>query len=616
MFRRLEGRSSHFLLWTTLLFLVSVCIRAFLSNYDKLVSVYPDELLYIEACRGMLSGDIFTFRGVDSGFDKILYSLFLLPSMVFGETDTQLRVVSFLNAVYISSSAFPVALLAKRVGLNAWLSLVSVVLVLILPDMCLSMTFMSENIFIPFSLWLVYWTWLTISAEPEKQVIYAALLSVACFLIYLCKEVGLCFVLIYSILLVHRIVVNKKTRKDDARSLITFVLVFVVLFIWFKMFVYHQESHYSIALPQSFLELAGFFVYALAVNLEYMVVSVFVVPVLICLWSYGAMEEKDRYLFLIGILWGLITVLVITYTISIREDITLGAIRQHTRYYSALSIPFFVLFLKYALKKNPSVGKLKSTQFIALIIAILFMLATVLLSPVFYGSLVDNLNLRYLNWFIEIIRQYLMFDAVLVMRITVAVASALFFVGIAVSRYRRFTVSVFLLCVLAVCAIGNTICIKLFESAYSVTEEKKNEVIDIGKYLSKEQANVLVVMDSNPAYSFDNRKLDTFLNIDSKYQVYADTLVGLVEDDGVVDLSRETIATRSFNLANLLFYDDLRSINYVLVNADQGISVSSESGTIIDDFTYGDYRLYELSNTSKIDIEISPPKSDFSLHVG
>lgn len=616
MLEKLKRGSSLLFFLTILLFLAAASLRVLLADYDKLISVYPDELLYIEACRNFLSGGGFTFRGVDSGFDKVLYSVFLLPSMAFDETDTQLKVVSLLNAIYISSAVFPTILLAKRTGLGTWTSLMCAVFVLLLPDMCLSMTFMSENIYFPFSLWLVYWIWVVLSGKREKQLRYSALLAVACFLIYLCKEVGLCFVLVYGILLISRIVKEPEKRKSDVKSLIVFALVFAGLFFCFKTFIFHQGSHYMVLPLQSLVESVGFFVNSLVVNLEYMVVSIFVIPLIVCVWAYGGMAEKDRSLFWISILWGLITVLVITYTISVREDVDLNAVRQHTRYYSALVVPFFILFIKYAGKKFPDFENSRNFQFAAVAIAVFFILGTVFLSQVYYGSLVDNFNLRYLNWAIDKIRQYTVFDAVLAMRVIAAAAVLLFTACIVFTRFRRFAIGVFLSCVLVICLIGNAVCINLFEETYSISEQEKSEVLGLGNYLSDKHANVLIVLDSNPTYSLCNKKLDTFLNVDKEYQIYADTLFDLAKDDEAIDLTKESVATKSFNLMKVVPYEDIDAIDYLLVNVNQGINIASNSGTLVGEFTYGDYRLYDLNNTKKVNVVFSLPESDYSMRIG
>ncbi|RDB58980.1 hypothetical protein C1878_15925 [Gordonibacter sp. 28C] len=389
-----------------------------------------------------------------------------------------------------------------------------------------------------------------------------------------------------------------------------------MFFFCFKMFIFHQDGHYAVLPVQSLGESIGFFIYSLAVNLEYMLISVFVIPLLICIWAYGSMSKKDRALFWICALWGLVTVFVITYTISIREDVGLDAIRQHTRYYSALVVPLIILLIKYFNKEKSIFGNHKKPQLVAMAVTVIFILGTMLLSQVYYGSLVDNFNLRYFNWMIEAIEQSTFFDAVIIMRIIVIAAVVLIFSCIAFTRFKRIGIGLFLFCVLTVCLIGNAVCIKLFDATYSVSDQGKNEVLELGDYLSKKDGNLLIVLDSNPTYSLCNKKLDTFLNVDNEYQIYLDTLFDIIKDDGTINLNDENVSTRSFNLARIVPYENLDAISYILVNVNQGVSIPPSSGKLVEDFTYGDYRLYNLSDTNNINIMISLSESDFSMRVG
>ncbi|MEI3273390.1 MAG: hypothetical protein V8S13_09300 [Gemmiger formicilis] len=112
-------------------------------------------------------------RGADCGCaicpatTRRFYPLCILPALLLKTTAAQITAIGWLNAVYMASAVFPAYALARAMGMNRRRTAFLVGVTAVLPMMSAASTFMSETVFLPLSLWQVYFFLRAMLAEPE-----------------------------------------------------------------------------------------------------------------------------------------------------------------------------------------------------------------------------------------------------------------------------------------------------------------------------------------------------------------------------------------------------------------------------------------------------------------
>ena len=338
------------------LFLVGSIVHILLGDYPKGIDVLPDERRYLEIARSLFAGGDLIIRGAPSDFQKILYPLTLFPALLPSNGADQIRVVGILNSLYACSTVFPALAIARKLFRKPLVIIGCMALALITPDLMYSMTFMSESVYMPLALWLVYLCWRCFQTEGNRRFALCALAGVICYLAYLCKEVAWMFLIAFA---VHFIVAAVRKRMPARRGLACiglFAAGFFVPFVIMKLTLfsglfnsYSQFSFDILLAPYTVL----FSLYSIAVDSTYFIVGFGVFPVIFVACTYPELtrEERDLALFcLVSLLVGLACVI---FTISMREDVGHVALRQHLRYVAPLILPLLYLFMKQGMRLKP-----------------------------------------------------------------------------------------------------------------------------------------------------------------------------------------------------------------------------------------------------------------------
>ena len=182
-------------LWVVMLFAVCAVVYGMLSSYPRELAVYSDELRYLDVARSLLQGRGLRVRNMPSDYQKILYPLCILPALLLKTTAAQITAIGWLNAVYMASAVFPAYALARAMGMNRRRTAFLVGVTAVLPTMSAASTFMSETVFLPLSLWQVYFFLRAMLAEPKARVGWCAAAGAFCYLLYLNKEVALYYLI-------------------------------------------------------------------------------------------------------------------------------------------------------------------------------------------------------------------------------------------------------------------------------------------------------------------------------------------------------------------------------------------------------------------------------------
>ena len=99
-----------------------------------------------------------------------LRGILILPALLLKTTAAQITAIGWLNAVYMASAVFPAYALARAMGMNRRRTAFLVGVTAVLPTMSAASTFMSETVFLPLSLWQVYFFLRAMLAEPKARV--------------------------------------------------------------------------------------------------------------------------------------------------------------------------------------------------------------------------------------------------------------------------------------------------------------------------------------------------------------------------------------------------------------------------------------------------------------
>ena len=156
-----------------------VLLRAILAISTHIYpTVLIDEMLYYNIARSIANGEGLRFMGQTADYATILYSLVLSPVyMLFGEGAPFWKIMQGWNSVLINLTVFPVYALAKRVTGSRASALVTAVITVILPDMCLSGYIMSENIIYPMFFAMMYCAYRYLEDERPAHILLVGLLG-------------------------------------------------------------------------------------------------------------------------------------------------------------------------------------------------------------------------------------------------------------------------------------------------------------------------------------------------------------------------------------------------------------------------------------------------------
>ncbi len=353
-----------------LYFFIAFCLFAgctilhiILGDFPKAIDILPDERRYIEIARSLFAGNGLIIRGEVSNFQKILYPISLFPAMSFPDPIIQVKVINILNSIYASLSVFPGLLLAKKLFKKPSLVILSMIIVIITPDLMASMSFMTEPLYMPLALFMIYACWCTFESSGTKQLILSFICGLLCYAVYLCKEVAWMFLIAFVALYIINMIKRRKTIREGIGSIILIGAGFFIPFIIMKMTLfaglnnsYSQFSFDILLAPYTIF----FAFYSLGMDFTFFVVGFGFFPVVYLFFTLKDASNKDRDFALFCLMSLLVGLACVIFTISMREDVGHIYLRQHLRYVAPLIIPLTFLFIKQGprfnipeLKKNP-----------------------------------------------------------------------------------------------------------------------------------------------------------------------------------------------------------------------------------------------------------------------
>ena len=570
------------------LFILSVIVRGVIGDFPKIISIYPDELRYIDIARSIANGNGITLHNLASNYQKILYCLIIIPAFFFHSCEMRIRAITWINSIVMSSSIFPLYGIAKKVLKDSkWINAVLVVW-MFFPTMISAVFFMSEVVFFPLSLCFVY-VFLDIlkTKKFNKRVLKNILLGFLCYVLYLNKEIALYYLLAYLIVRVVHIYYRKDDVKEELICILSMIGTFLLCFIMAKLtlFMGMGNSYDQMGLKDILSkEKISYLIYSVFYNVLFMILAFGVYPVLLPMVLLDKEDESQVQFTLFLLLSVLIGCGAIAYTITVREDFGLRSPRQHIRYLEPLALPFFIQML-HRLTSIEMKYFAKKLYFYLGGFLIIFIGGA---QKIGSGPIVDNSCLKFFEMLTKITQiSTLVFteeDKLLWIRELIAIiigGGALVLV-----RKKHLFTRVLIIVYVIINIVNSAFVYNTGVKTYKCDKEKIEEIDTMNEYFSAISSDENILMITKNGFN-DNRIFDTYF--DKGVYVTTDFLLYEMDymQDGVVDLKSEKIKSEfPFDL-----YLDLEEVSYIIAN--EKIKFTDGSLEEICKFTQNGFILYK-----------------------
>lgn len=563
------------------------------SDFPKRMFIYSDELRYLELARNMLNGKL-SVHNIDVDYQKILYSLLITPAFLMKSPIMQIRVIGWINCLISASAVIPVWLLVRNTLLSNGKRYFIIVMTGVMPYTLLTMTFMSEVLFFPLSLWVLWAGYhLFYEQNMKKQVKYVILFGALCYILYLNKEIALYYLIAYILVVSVSAIGDRKNRKSQLLLCIVTITVFIVCFVAMKVFIfsgmgnsYNQMSVKSVLSLEKIMYMCYAFVY----NGLFALIAFGVFPVLLTITGLLRGDLSHKKFFWFVLLAWIIGIGTIVYTISVREDFPNISIRQHIRYLEPLLIPFLIEMFQYGPRKVERKWILAGT-------VIFCILTAVFLRQIGVGSPADQQSLAYYTEVVNEVNRMLKSSnwGVWSVKLIVVVVCVTLVVLLYKRSYKCF-LCFFAGCFCVVNVINCYLVYQDYRNYYQITKNEQLEMVEVASMLKEVEGNILII--SPQGLGDDNRLIDTYLDFQNTYITsveYPDkdpnqiTLYIDMENtlsDNVIQLdSEKVIAEYPYE-----YYDDLTHVEYILADSNVKLSNVEIIGTYQIEYEYVLYK--------------------------
>ncbi len=505
---KLQKRELFLLL---IIFTISFLIRFYISDYTKLILLYPDELRYAQLAENFAYGRGFLLYNQATDYQKILYPLTIAPAFFLETRALQQHALAFINAFWVCCTVFPCFFIARLLlskPRNIWgITLLST----ILPDLSFSLSWMSEVLFLPLALCLFY-LFLKYLFIEKPSIFFNITIGVFCYLLYLCKEIALVFPLSFFIL----ILILKQNRINQIKNCLIISAGFIIPFLLMKCFVFQQmgNSYNQFTSPNLLsTEHIFYFFYGMVYYFIYITIALLFFPLFMPMVFWNNLNKQNKSTFLFILLLILNTAIVVSYTIYIREDLDNLIPRTLIRYLTYIWLPTLIVFLSLSenkLKQTPQ----KSLWFLVAIPLIIIL-------TIFRGSLsgfmdyniLALLDIRREPTFIPFLKYSLVIFFIVFLfffqKYTKKITNLFFFILAAIYLFCHFEVSA------------------LYHKHYGVMDEEKTAIFRLEDFVKNNPNKTFLF--ANTTWDRNQGLVDAFLNYPNFYVVHISELMAGLE---------------------------------------------------------------------------------------
>lgn len=479
--------------WVWILFFLSVLCRFALANfYPKTINCYPDELLYLSVGDSFWNNQSVEVFNMPSSFSRVGYPLLLAPAFAFSSMRLRGMCIALINAILVSLGVFPAYHLAKKILKEKKHIFGAVGLYLISPMMTYSMTYMSENLYLPITMYFVYVCYLFLETkEKKKKIGLGVCLLFLSVIAYMIKSIALAFSVALVLLFLTKMVCSRQMKKILGASLL-FVAGLLVGVLALKKEWIVWDFH--VLQQQGMYILFGSVFFVLISVLAFCVVPVFL-PSL----AYKDMEENPRklYLFLIYVI--LCTALVVSAMIYTTEDYPSLTPRAHTRYVEFLFVPLVILIWHLLEKTKKTVAWWKIWVTIGV-----WGIMQLLVFRGFSGQTMDQTMLFYWQLIARDGKVFMPLDVRILSGVVIAVAAIVMFLY---NKNRHLFEHVFFVGVCVLCLANSVLSVYVQYKTHTHTKEETMEAEWLRAFVKEHEGEHFLVLEPD-AYC---ELIDTYL---------------------------------------------------------------------------------------------------------
>ena len=582
-------------LWVVMLFAVCAVVYGMLSSYPRELAVYSDELRYLDVARSLLQGRGLRVRNMPSDYQKILYPLCILPALLLKTTAAQITAIGWLNAVYMASAVFPAYALARAMGMNRRRTAFLVGVTAVLPTMSAASTFMSETVFLPLSLWQVYFFLRAMLAEPKARVGWCAAAGAFCYLLYLNKEVALYYLIAWVLVRAWVWWHDRASWRAELACNAALLGSFLVCFLLAKATLFRGLGNSYNQTGWLTAEQWRFLPFALVCDALFAVLAFWVFPVLLPLCGLhrprrGSDARRTQLPLFLLLSLG-IGVAVIAWSITVREDLGSPSPRQHTRYLEPLLIPLLAVTLDTLDEKLT-----KTRRRILAVLTIIWGVLFVAVCRAIGAGAGDNTLLQWFDFVADRTDRLPVLGQgawLAVWRAVIAVGVAVLGVLLVRRRGRRVLAGAALvLCVL--CYAGEW---RINRWTYEVPAGTAQQASALNDALAELDGRVLFIPYG--VRQRDSQLIETYVARDVYIVEYETLLQSGALADGVLDLTAEAVGPEYPGRA----YTDLDAADWVL--AADGVPVDTTTLEKADAACPAGYVLYRNLDAQRVRFAVS-----------
>jgi len=531
-----------------------------------------------------------------------------MPAFLFESSEQQVRAVSWINSLIISSSILPVYLLAKGLLKDERIVRIIVIVTMVSPLMVFSVYFMSEVLFLPISLWLMFLVWKLLDNKVNK-VLLSVLAGILFYLSYLNKEISLYFLIAYLMVRILYLYLNRSELEVEIKSLSIVLISFLACFFLMKLTLFRgMGNSYSQMGIEAILtkERVLYLIYGFIYNSLFAILSFGIFPVLIPLSTIEREYKKEDQFCLFLLLSFLIGCVAIAYTITVREDFLSRSPRQHTRYLIPLVMPFIVMMI-YKIREK---GCLKKRISLFVWLLILYLAAFIVFAyGINSGSChVDHPGLEFYDILFKLQEKnilplgYAQIVWLYKFCIIVVVSICTFLL----IRHNEYFLKTFLILFILLSLINYAWAYQIAVRNYKITKEESHALSITNDFLSELDGTILLF--SGTGFKEENQWFDTYMNRELYYtDLHVLNQMGYL-DDRVIDLETERIIAEWPTKP----YESLNQVDYIIIKEggsdwqmllDKGMMFNNME--IMDEFPLPGYILYKNLNPEKMELRVN-----------
>ena len=577
----LGNKRDRFILAVFLLFGISVIFRFLMADYFHVISVYPDEQRYYAYAEGIATGRGISIHNVAMPFQKILYSVLLAPAFILKDRTMQMHLIALINAVIVSMSVFPAYFLAKRHITDRKYQLLSCGLTLILSDLAYSMFYMSEVCFLGLGIWGVLYADILLSETSGHSCGKSAFFGFLLYLLYLCKEVALVFLLAYLFEQVLRFLRKEsgEKRKGIIWESMLVVGVFSLCFVLMKLTIFSGMGNSYHQTDLSIFNEPARIKYMIECFFNYFVYAVLACgffPMVLPLVEYFKLPKQIQvlYRYLMELL--ALSSAVTAFTIRAREDYDFGVAytRADLRYITYLWAPLIIVLFA-VLTKNTKMKIRHCVEVIIIGCGIAF---------VFRGiaeiSALDEMILKYL----------ISMDQSNMLSVRIGIALAVVIGVCLLLKNRRALLLVFSLVFICLQLWNTSIVSVLAADTNRVSSEELQNTEETADFINAHSKETFLLVGDVMENDRITQLRDTYLNLPNVYATSCQVLL-LVQEEAGTNLDSKKLMTDFWPGAAAY---TLKEVDYILARKDMEIVFESSSCTF--DSEVGYYDIYKVTN--------------------